>query len=137
ASTLQVIFNEERNPEPETQYDQLMPYFVFPSFDLEDGAVVGDGDAGGTQDAVEPLEVDVELEQQAADGTTMRVTRLEVTDLSILVDVHVVVAEERTNIWLNNQMSTPAVVRDDQGNDYALVPVQGNRALGVSGGEQL
>ena len=132
AESVEIVFNEDSDPEGRGQRDRIYPHFVFGPIALDGSGVEDD-----RVEAAEPVVVEVDLEERVADGTTMRVTRLEVTELAILVDVDLVVASERTNVWLDNQMSTPALVRDDQGEEYRLTPVEGNSSLRVRGGERL
>jgi hypothetical protein len=107
-----------------------------------EGAADPDAEPGetsdiGTSDGAEPVVVDLDLEERTANGTVFRVHRLEVTDLSILVDVEIIGSANFATMWFNNQMSTPAVIEDDLGNEYPLIPPEGNRSLNVKGGEQL
>jgi hypothetical protein len=90
-----------------------------------------------TSDTAEPVVVDLDLEERTANGTVFRVHRLEVTELSILVDVQIIAAADTSRMSFDNIMSTPAVIADDLGNEYALIPPEGNSSLSVSGGEQL
>ena len=86
---------------------------------------------------VEPVVVEVDFEQRAPDNTTVRVSRFEVTDLNIAVDVEIVVAAERAFVQFNNTQQNPAAIVDDAGNTYPLIPPEGNGTLMIDGGERL
>lgn len=89
-----------------------------------------------TGERVEPVEVDVDFEERAADGSTFRVTRFEVTDTAVLVDVEFIVAAATAFIQLNHP-DDPAVLVDDLGNEYEVVPPEGESTMIIDGGEQL
>jgi hypothetical protein len=133
ARTLQLIFNPNSETDGPRFNDQWHPHFTFPPVDLVDGTATVEAGSGVT-----PATVDVELEEIGVDGTRVRVTRVEVTEVEILVDVDITVAAERGAVWFSNQLnSNQAVVADDLGNIYDLIPPSGNRSLRVDGGEQL
>lgn len=89
-----------------------------------------------TGQQVEPVEVDVDFEERAADGSTFRVSRFEVTDTAVLVDVEFIVAAETAFIALNHP-DDPAVLVDDLGNEYEVVPPEEDHTMMIKGGEQL
>lgn len=86
---------------------------------------------------VEPVALDVDFEERAPDNTTVRVTRFEVTDLNIAVDVEIIVPAERAFVQFNNTQQNPAAIVDDAGNTYPLIPPEGNSTLMIDGGERL
>jgi hypothetical protein len=133
ARTLQLVFNPSSETDGPRFNDQWHPHFTFPPVDLAEGAA---GESSGS--GVTPTVVDVELEQVGVDGTRARVTRVEVTDVEILVDIDITVAAEREVVWFSNTLNdNQAVVTDDLGNTYELIPPSDNYFLEVEGGEQL
>jgi hypothetical protein len=107
-----------------------------PTADADESVGAAEAEEAGA--AGEPVVVDLDEEQRTPTGTVFRVHRLEVDDLSILVDVEIIVAADEGNITLNSAIGgTEAVIRDDQGNEYPLIPPDDNRNLTLDEGERL
>jgi hypothetical protein len=113
--------------------------------EVDDPASRADPTAAADAD-VEPAEgdrgeagvVEVDFEERSANGTTVRVTRFEITDLAILADVEIIVAAEQDTVYFNNPINgNEAQLIDDQGNTYDLIPPDDNQVLRMSAGERL
>jgi hypothetical protein len=131
ASTLTLLFNESRDPEGGTVNDRVRPHFTLGPIDLS-GA--GGGSSG---QGVDPVEIDLDIEERTASGAVLRVHRLAVTELAVEVDVEIIAPAGDTLRMSSSTGGGVAVVRDDSGNDYPLLPPDDNVTLKVDGGEHL
>lgn len=81
--------------------------------------------------------VDLDLRQESVNGSVARVTRLEVTDLEVLVDIVITPDEDPPTSIYNNRQLNPMLLVDDLGTEYELVPPEDNRTLRLDRGEEL
>lgn len=134
ASTLQVLFNRQSDPEGNTVNDRIQPALAFPPIPLDGSSPAPDGTSAPT--AVEEVQVELDLVEQDQFGSTFRVSGLEVTPTEILVDVLFRISPDLTFVQFDNSRD-PAVLIDDLGNEYPLVAPSDNVVLMVEGGEEL
>lgn len=133
ATTLTVTFNPNSDTTQDSVRDRIQPFFEFGPISLEDGSV--EGETGGGEIAT--VEVDLDLEQESLNGSVARVSRLEVTDLEVLVDVVITPNPDAAFSMFNNRQFNPMLLVDDLGNEYVLVPPEDNPNLLLDDGEEL
>lgn len=121
----------------ETSTPTPSPEATTPSEDPTTEAADTETPSAEVDEPAEPIVVAVDFEQRAEGGTTIRVSRFEVTETNVLVDVEIIVAAERAFVQFNNTQQNPAKVVDDLGTEYTLVPPEDNRSLHLDGGEHL